>query len=562
MRRLFNYLVVGCLAGFMLAGCGGGSSSSDTAVVTPPPPPPPPPVTAPACIPGGDPVELTGGVDEADEKTYAVLPVDVRAGTTRVEVGYSWTDRQPLGGTPVTQTVFDLGIYDADGYRSPAGFRGWSGSRQGKIQDDQDPIFIQADSADRGYYPGAVEIGVWYVELGFAAVAPGGADWTVQVRCLNPVVGPAPAADPVNANHVARAEAGWYHGDFHMHGFHSNPNAPDWDDLVQQARDAQLDFLMFTDYVTGRHWNELGAVQRDHPDLVIWPGREIITYFGHANTHGETPGVFEYRHGFEDVNLGDIQRAAKEAGALFQVNHPTTFPGPVFENFCRGCEFTLGGQIDWNLVDTIEVANGPTLVTAADLGLPLPELPVPLQIQNPFLATASLQWNELLQQGYKIAPVSGCDSKGVDAPAERERKGYGCSATAVYANNLSRAALTQAIKAGHLYIRARGVAHSPVLEMTVTTADGQTGMFGDTLTAEQATMTVTVRGGANQLLRVLANDLPLLHIPITSDPFTHTQPIARVPLMESPLGTTWRVETLDAQSLTTIGNPVFLKPAP
>jgi hypothetical protein len=509
-------------------------------------------------VPGGDTVELTGGVEESEEKSYAVLPVDVRAGTTRVEVGYRWADRQPFGGTPITQTVLDLGVYDADGYRAANGFRGWSGSRQGKLHNDQTPVFIQADSADRGYQPGVIETGVWHVELGFAAIAPGGTDWTVQVRCLNTGVGPAPVADPVDANHVADTNQGWYHGDFHMHGVHSNPNAPDWPDLVQQARDAQLDFLMFTEYVTGRHWNELGAIQRANPDLLIWPGREIITYFGHANTHGETPAEFEYRHGFEDVNLGDIQRASKAAGALFQVNHPTTFPGPVFENFCRGCEFTLGGAIDWNLVDTIEVANGPTLANCTDLN---GSCPLPGTTQNPFMQLAIDYWEDLLQQGYKVAPVSGSDSKGVDDEAERPRKGYGSSATAVFARELSRTALTEAIQAGHLYVRARGVADSPALEMTVTTADGQTGIFGDTLFADQATLAVTVTGGANQMLRILANGVPVLHIPIPSDPFTHTQPIGRVPLMESPLGTHWRVETFDELSLTTVGNPVFLKPS-
>ena len=34
---------------------------------------------------------------------------------------------------------------------------------------------------------------------------------------------------------------------------------------------------MVTEYVTGRHWDTLGAVQRANPDLVIWPGREVIT---------------------------------------------------------------------------------------------------------------------------------------------------------------------------------------------------------------------------------------------------------------------------------------------
>ncbi len=569
MKNTARTLIAACLAAFILSACGGSSSSDDAGIVEnqtpaptqPPPEPPPPPVpsNAPACIPGADPVQITGGVEESQEKTYAVLPVDVRAGTTRIEVGYRWSDRRPFGGTPITQTVLDLGVYDADGYRTAAGFRGWSGSRQGKLHSNQPPIFIQADSADRGYTPGRIESGVWHVELGFAAVAPGGADWSVQVQCFSPVTGATPASDPADSTHIARGGPDWFHGDFHMHGVHSNPSAPDWPELVQQARDAQLDFLMFTEYVTGRHWHELGTIQRANPDLLIWPGREIITYFGHANTHGETPGVFEYRHGFEEVSLGDIQRAAKAAGALFQVNHPTTFPGPVFENFCRGCEFTLGGVIDWALVDTIEVANGPTLANCTDLN---GSCPLPGTTQNPFMQLAIDYWEDLLRQGYKVAPVSGSDSKGVDKPAERSRKGYGSSATAVYAPELSRAAISQAIKAGRLYIRTRGVADSPELEMTVSTTDGQSGMFGDTILAEQATLTVTVRGGANQMLRILANGVPVVHVPITSNAFTHSQPIGRVPLMEGPLGTSWRVETFDELSLTTVGNPVFLKPRP
>ncbi|MBI2383024.1 MAG: CehA/McbA family metallohydrolase [Gammaproteobacteria bacterium] len=193
----------------------------------------------------------------------------------------------------------------------------------------------------------------------------------VLLACLA-AAGAPPAADPADAGHVARIAPGWYHGDFHMHGYHSNPAAPEWEDFVAQARAAKLDFLMVTEYVTGRHWKTLGAVQRAHPDLLIWPGREIITYFGHVNTHGETPGLHEYRHGFEDVDIGTIQREAKARGALFQVNHPTLFPPPLFSNFCRGCYFELGERIDWAQVDTIEILTGPAIATGADLGAPLP----------------------------------------------------------------------------------------------------------------------------------------------------------------------------------------------
>jgi hypothetical protein len=89
-------------------------------------------------------------------------------------------------------------------------------------------------------------------------------------------------------------------------------------------------------------------------------------------------------------------------------------------------------------------------------------------------------------------------------------------------------------------------------------------MFGDTLYADNADLKVTVTGGTGQLLYYLVNGLPISLVPITSDPFTTTLPISRVPLGEGSLGTFWRVQTFDlaSQSFTTIGNPVFLKAGP
>lgn len=533
----------------LLAGCGG----DDGAAVVPVPD------DAPRCVLDAGPIEFSGTVGGGDAKTYAIKPFVVPAGTQRIELSYGWSESGVLPSTPLTATTLDLGLWDNHGYRSAEGFRGWSGSRQGRLDADHGPVYIEAGQAERGYFPGAIEAGVWYAELGIAAVSPTGAGWTLKVECKSAGTTVTPAADPVDATHVARSGPGWYHGDFHMHAYHSNPNAPDWDAFIAQARAVQLDFLMVTEYVTGAHWRTLGAVQRANPDLLIWPGREIITYFGHATTHGETPQVLEYRHGFEDVNLGDIQRAAKAAGALFQVNHPTSFPGPVFANFCRGCEFTLGDEIDWGAVDTMEILNGPVMATAGDLGIPIPAL----QIENPFMTTALLLWDQQFKAGHRITGVSGSDSKGVEPDdAERARRGYGNSVTAVYAENLSRPALTAAIKAGHAYVRTRGVAHSPALELRATAPDGSSGIFGDTLTLADggsATLKVTVTGGQGQVLNYLRNGLIVQAVPITADPFTHSRAISRLRLNEGPLGTAWRVETRDLSSRTTIGNPVFLK---
>lgn len=513
-----------------------------------------PPGDLPVCAPGEPALELTGSVDPAEAKTYQLFPVSVAAGTGRIEVGYGWAETGPLPATPLTATTLDLGLWDQRGYRNPAGFRGWSGSRQGRLDQGRDPVYITAESADRGYTPGAIEPGVWFVELGIAAVAPGGAQWQLRVECLRDDGSQQPMADPVDPHHVARNQPGWYHGDFHMHGFHSNPAAPDWDALIAQARAAQLDFLMLTEYVTGRHWAELGPVQRAHPDLLIWPGREVITYFGHVNSFGETPEVIEYRHGFEDISLGDVQQQTLAAGALFGVNHPTTFEGPLFENFCRGCAFTLDDAIDWSRVDTIEIQNGPALVTGAELGLPIPG-----EIQNPFTLTALQRWDALIAQGAVPTAVSGSDSKGVDAPEERARKGYGSSVTAVFAESLSRAALKTAIRAGHAYIRTLGVERSPVAVMQVATADGQQGIYGDTVHADEATLTTTITGGAGQQLRYIVDGRLARVVPVIGDPFVDSWAVTR-DADSGPLGTAVRLEIATSQVVTVIGNPVFLAP--
>ena len=511
----------------------------------------------PACAPGGPPVTYTGAVAQTNAKTYLVRPFNVDAATTRVEVTYDWADKPllagipPLPSTPLTQTVFDLGLWDQHGYRDVNGFRGWSGSRQGRTATGQQPVFVQQDVAQRGYRPDPIDAGIWYVELGVAAVGPTGATWTVRVTCTNPAVGPAFVATPVDPTHVANPNPGWYRGDFHMHGYHSAARAPSWQQEVDEARSVGLDFLPITDYVTNQHWRELGAVQDANPGVVIWPGREIITYFGHMNAIGETPSVIDYRHGFENISARSIQQQSKADGALFQVNHPTTFAGPLFANFCRGCAFDLGGVIDWSLVDTFEVLTGPILVDSSQLAGPSNQL----RIQNPFTRPAIDFWVTRLMAGNKITAVSASDSKGVEGDPNQR---WGTSATVVWADELSRPALKTGVQAGHAYVQTRGAHRSPTLEMTATAPNGETGMFGDVLHSATATMTVHVVGASGQLLTIYRNaQLAGLPVPITSNDFTYTFAAARGGT-EGPLGTFYRVETADLQSLTTIGNPIFL----
>lgn len=548
MFRLHAIVVLTAL----LAACGdSGMPGDDPLTVLPLP--------KAACAPGNEPLSITGTAGSAQLKTYLMQPFSVAPGTGRVELSYQWTEKP--GNPPsnsLSNSTLDLGLWDQHGYRKAEGFRGWGGSRQGRIDQMQAPVFVQEDSADRGFMPGRIEPGTWYAELGFAAISPQGADWRLKIECKTASSnnGALPA-DPVDKNHVANFAPGWYHGDFHMHAYHSNPRAPDWPGFIQQARAAKLDFLMVTEYITGQHWRTLGAVQRSNPDLVIWPGREIISYFGHMNALGETPSVLDYRQGFETVKIGDIQRLSKADGALFQVNHPTIFPPPAFSNFCRGCYFELDDEIDWSQVDTLEVLTSGIVATGSDLGLAIPG-----SAENPFVTTAIQKWEAQLSAGHRITAVSGSDSKGVDAEAERARKGYGCAVTTVYAESLSRPALSRAIQAGHAYIRTKGALASPVVGFEVSGPNGQKGIYGDTIrlgSSEAATLTTTITGGTGQTLSYFVNGNLAITVPVATSPYVHTQMAFRSPAGEGPLGSFWRIELRDAQTRTIIGNPVFLK---
>jgi len=179
------------------------------------------------------------------------------------------------------------------------------------------------------------------------------------------------------------------------------------------------------------------------------------------------------------------------------------------------------------------------------------------------MLTAIELWEARLREGHRITGVSGSDSKGVEPDeAERQRRGYGSSVTAVYADALSRPALTAALRAGHAYVRTLGVERSPALSFTAKTGDGRSAIFGDTLTiaeGEAVTLEVGITGGQGQLLHYLRDGAIVEIVPITADPFSHSRPAGRDPAGEGPLGTMWRIETRDAVSRTTLGNPIFLR---
>ncbi|MFN3216377.1 MAG: CehA/McbA family metallohydrolase [Acidimicrobiales bacterium] len=496
----------------------------------------------PRCVLDGDPTVIEHAVGPAAQSTYRLVDVEVPPGTRRIEVAYTWT--------PADDAVVDLGL------RAPGGaFRGWSGSREGRIHAGQDPVAVEEGGASRGYLAGPIEPGTWSVELGFGDVGTGVA-WRLEVACAStPRIEGCAVDDPVDPHHIARDEPGWYRADLHMHGWHSHPDAPGWDDAIAAARAAGVDICAFTEYTTSAHWPQLGAVQRANPDLLIWPAREIITYFGHAVAYGATPSTSEYRVGHRAVrgaakaiSMADIQAAVVADGALFGVAHPTAYPVEEWGHFCRGCEYRLWDQTDLAAVTTMEVVTVGSLVG----GHP-----------NPFVRTAIEQWEAMLRAGHRVWAVAGSDDKLGD--------GYGGATTVIGADRLDVHAVREALTAGRAYIEARGVGASPGLSLTARPISGCDAVdhaapgqghadaftFGGAIAADAAEVVAEVSGAAGQRLSLRANGHEVESVPITDDHWRYRFVGDRRP-DEGPLGTFWTIEIHDDRALSALGNPIFV----
>lgn len=384
-------------------------------------------------------VVLHGTVTYADRQTYKELPFTVPPGVTRVSVEFSYTEREQ-------HTSIDLGILD------PQRFRGWSGGNKSFFT-------LSATDATPSYLPGVIPSGKWTLLLGIPNIEQG-VESHYEARITFAHLGDVPAVSTFSQAPLRDGPA-WYRGDLHMHDAHSDGSCLSQSGkkvpcplyrTVEAAAARKLDFIAISDHNTISQFNDERELQPYFDRLLLIPGREITTFYGHANVFGTTDFI-DFRLSSPHVpNINQMLREVQRHHALFSINHPGSPTGAA----CMGCGWSAPNT-DYHLVTSIEAINGGSL-DGPHSGIPF--------------------WQDKLNHGYRLTGVGGSDNHDADYPPDT-RSAVGHPTTVVYAQNLSEHAILDGIRAGHVFVDIEGSADRS-MEFTAL-AGQQNASMGDML---------------------------------------------------------------------------------
>ncbi|MFG2345003.1 CehA/McbA family metallohydrolase [Streptomyces phaeochromogenes] len=344
---------------------------------------------------------------------FVYLPVEVPDGVREIKVAYTYEKPPVPAGT--AGNALDIGVFDQRGTElGGKGFRGWSGGARTEF-------FIRADDATPGYIPGPVKEGTWHIALGPYTVAPQGLPYEVTITLTYGEPGAAvkPVYPPSRAKGRGRA---WYRGDCHLHSWYSDGRRTPAE-IAALARAAGLDFINTSDHNTHSshaHWaSEAGD------DLLILLGEEVTTRNGHVVALGTDPGTFvDWRYRARDNRFGKYARRIREAGGLVVPAHPHAT--------CVGCNWKFG----FGEADAVEVWNGP-------FG---PDDEVSLADWDSMLVASVREGRGDGGGGRDWIPAMG------NSDAHRDPDPVGTPQTVVLADDLTREAIQEGIRAGRSYV--------------------------------------------------------------------------------------------------------------
>jgi hypothetical protein len=440
---------------------------------------------------------LEGYVSPEDirRSPYLYLPVPVPPGASRLHVSYRYSDPVTAAFSVGPGNTIDIGIFDSRGhdFLDSAGFRGWSGAAKREF-------FIAAHEATPGYVRGPIPPGDWHILLGFGRVNPEGVRYEVTVnltldeRNAGPTEGrEANPMAPTQANAGDRSRAGrrasggWMKGDLHCHTIHSD-GLNTVDEIVASAIERGLDFLAVTDHNTDTHYEDLARLS--HLPIVLIPGEEVTTYWGHANMWGLREWI-DFRCPDAD-SMEPVKRLVLEKGGLLSINHPKSVGPPWLFEGLDGYPCMEVWQAPWR-----------------------------------FYNWESLErWDDMLRRGERVVAVGGSDVHSIPPQRPMHPHGLGNPCTWVYTESEpSEDSILDGIRRGRVFI-----SDDPNGAQLVLTADEDGDgtfekMMGDTVEStegQRVSFRVWTNGGADRRLWLICDGLPLDIIPLDRPEAVHT----------------------------------------
>jgi hypothetical protein len=438
-------------------------------------------------------------ITTADLHQHIPHVFEVPARTTQIHMEFTYQPRYSTGQEYPNQ--MSLSLFDPAGPRGVYYlFRDYG-------------ITINGSRPTPGFDAGPVRPGTWvaFVDT-YRLLPPDPITYKIEIELSF-----APIVEPVqvyNKPHIASRGPGWYRGDLHAHSLHSDAS---WDvpDLVQYARSQKWDFVTLSDHNTVSGLPQHDSLADDV--LLTMGGLELTTYYGHALVLG-TRRWFEWRLDTEEkLTMPQLAQRALDSGAFFVTAHPMAVGDPE----CSGCHWEFADMRPGNS-PAIEIWNGAW------------------RPHNQLALDVFYQW---LNEGHRLVATSGSDMHGT--PTEEYPLG---AVNVVYAEDLTEAAILQAIRQGHSYLSA-----GPQLILTGHSASGVEVMTGATLPNEAATIHVRWAD---------AHDGDLLRFNVDGRPYAERS-------ISASGETSWiialgqakwcNVELRDAQNgLAAVTNPIFI----
>jgi hypothetical protein len=454
---------------------------------------------------------------------FRYLPFDVPPGTKRIEVSYHFERDEAAQPEWGSDDVVDIGVFDARGTEFLGqGFRGWSGSARRSF-------FISPREATPGYLRGPLMPGQWHVFLGCRINYGETLPYWVHVGLeIDPNAPPeeAPLAGGPIARPAAAPDSGharWVRGDFHSHTVHSDGLNTIGEYAVEAER-LGLHFLAITDHNTCSHFDEIAA-QPVRSNVLLIPGEEVTTFWGHANVWGS--GCWVDFRCKDDAGMQRVVDWVHARGGLFSPNHPKT-----------GWPWEFSAVRDFKVVEAWQGAWR-------------------------FYNTESLEfWERRLRANERVVAVGGSDCHSISPAARLQPWTLGNPCTWVYAREpLSETSVLDAVRAGHVFISED--TSGPLLELTAE-CGGRSYLVGDTIEAPEGSpvrFRVRYRGPDGKKLRLYRNGEVWQEVEAVS---TDYDPFVALPL-EAPgyvraEVTGFRGRPERGEVVHAMTNPVYLEP--